>query len=192
MSKDSVAVRIAGHEYKIRSGGDDESLREIAGYVDRAMARVRERTGTVDTVDVAVLTCLNLAREILARHEEKVPSGATAVEENKLRNLIERVETSLGQPPSISGKASEARGGDSPDSAADNGDEQAEKRNLQVEVEPRTLELPPVEALRDRASARNAEASLSSSSSSSLPSSLESSAALPEKRVASGGRDRAS
>ena len=71
MGKDSVAVRIAGHEYKIRSDGDVDALREIASYVDRAMARVRERTGTVDTLDVAVLTCLNLAREIMARHEHR-------------------------------------------------------------------------------------------------------------------------
>ena len=61
----SVAVWIAGHEYRIRSDGDDEGLIRIAGYVDRAMQRVRERTGTVDSLDVAVLTCLNLAREIL-------------------------------------------------------------------------------------------------------------------------------
>ena len=85
MGKDSVAVRIAGHEYKIRSDGDVDGLREIASYVDRAMARVRERTGTVDTLDVAVLTCLNLAREIKALHEEQVPAGSTAVAENKLR-----------------------------------------------------------------------------------------------------------
>ena len=93
MAKDSVAVRIAGHEYRLRSGGDADSLREIAGYVDRAMARVRERTGTVDTIDVAILTCLNLAREILSLHEGQVPSGATAIDEEKLRSLIDRVES---------------------------------------------------------------------------------------------------
>ena len=66
MSKKSIAVQIAGHKYKILSDGDGESLREIAGYVDAAMNRVRERTGTVDTLDIAVLTALNLAREIIA------------------------------------------------------------------------------------------------------------------------------
>ena len=109
MGKDSVAVRIAGHEYKIRSGGDAEALREIASYVDRAMAQVRERTGTVDTIDVAVLTCLNLAREIISLHEDRVPSGATAVDGDQLRSLIERVESSLGQASLVSA-AEEATG----------------------------------------------------------------------------------
>ena len=90
-----VAVRIAGHEYKIRSDGDGEALREIAGYVDRAMNRVRERTGTVDTLDVAVLTCLNLAREILALHDQQKPDGATVVEAGELQGLIDRVESML-------------------------------------------------------------------------------------------------
>lgn len=77
MSKKSVAVRIAGHEYKILTDGDGGSLRQIAADVDRAMKRVRDRTGTVDTLDVAVLTCLNLAREIIdLRDQSNVNSRA--------------------------------------------------------------------------------------------------------------------
>ena len=34
--------------------GRADSLREIARYVDRAMDRVRQRTGTVDTLDIEV------------------------------------------------------------------------------------------------------------------------------------------
>ena len=70
MSRDVVDVRIAGHDYKIRTETDADLIREIAGYVDRAMNKVRDRTGTVDTLDVAVLTCLNLAREILTLRDE--------------------------------------------------------------------------------------------------------------------------
>ncbi|MGB0621121.1 MAG: cell division protein ZapA [Myxococcota bacterium] len=94
-----VTVRIAGHEYKIRSDGDPDGLKEIAGYVDRAMARIRERTGTVDSFDVAVLTCLNLAREILALREARTPEGSTAIEDEKLRSLIEQVEAALITKP---------------------------------------------------------------------------------------------
>ena len=88
----SVAVRIAGQDYKIRSDGDEEALVRIAGYVDRAMQHVRERTGTVDSLDVAVLTCLNLSREILALHEHR----SSGIADEKLRILIERVESAVG------------------------------------------------------------------------------------------------
>ena len=66
MSKKSVAVRILGQEYRIRSDADEEWLQHVAACVDTAMDQVRERTKTVDTLDVALLTCLNLAREVLA------------------------------------------------------------------------------------------------------------------------------
>lgn len=128
-SSSVVAVRIAGHEYKIRSDGDPEGLREIAGYVDRAMARVRERTGTVDSFDVAVLTCLNLAREILALREARTPEGSTAVEDHKLQSLIEQVEAALLVKPT---SAEAAKDGEV---ARDGG--------------VTTLELPSVDSLRD-------------------------------------------
>ncbi len=44
MSKESVAVRIAGHNYKILSDGDVGQLKKIARHVDEAMDQVRKRT----------------------------------------------------------------------------------------------------------------------------------------------------
>lgn len=130
-SRPSVAVRIAGHEYKIRSDGDDEALVRIAGYVDRAMERVRERTGTVDSLDVAVLTCLNLAREILAIHDQR----SSAMDDGQLRSLIDRVETALAIRAT----------GDRKGAIAD-----PDERIESAESRPRTIELPSVESLRER------------------------------------------
>ena len=96
--KQTVAVQIAGRDYKIRTDSSEASLRKIAGYVDRAMHRIEATTGTVDTADVAMLTCLNLARQLLAMHEERegLRGGAEAASggasELRMRELIERVE----------------------------------------------------------------------------------------------------
>lgn len=155
----SVSVRIAGHDYKIRSDGDDAGLVRIAGYVDRAMQQVGKRTGTVDSLDVAVLTCLNLAREILALHAQ--PSNG--VSEEKLRGLIERVESALpgsSRSDQVEASADVATGG------------------VRTDSRPRTLELPSVEDLRDRMPATFAE----NSSTSPEP-------VVPARAVA-GGRDR--
>ena len=138
-----VAVRIAGHEYKIRSDGDPEGLKEIAGYVDRAMARVRERTGTVDTFDVAVLTCLNLAREILALREARTPEGSTAIEDGKLQSLIEQVEAALLVKPVVE---------DGPARTSEGEPEAARGAT--------TLELPSPETLRERDSVEAADEAL--------------------------------
>ena len=130
-----VKVRIAGHEYKIRSDGDPDGLKEIAGYVDRAMARVRELTGTVDSFDVAVLTCLNLAREILALREARTPEGSTAIEDDKLRSLIEEVEAALITKP------------------ANPAVEEAIEPAPEASQGAKTLELPSPESLREREAA---------------------------------------
>lgn len=171
-----VEVRIAGHEYKIRSDGDADRLREIAGYVDRAMDRVRERTGTVDSLDVAVLTCLNLGREILALREARTPPGSTAVEDDKLRALIDKVEAVL---PAAARQSTQASSSGAPSGESD-ADASASEAGASEAVA-RTLELPSVEALRERdAGAEGAEA-LS-----------DADALAPQARVAAGGRDRAS
>jgi cell division protein ZapA (FtsZ GTPase activity inhibitor) len=169
MSKRSVAVEIAGQQYRIRSDADEEALHRLAAYVDRAMLRVRQGTGTADSLDVAVLTCLNLAREILALREQRGPMA----EEDKLRALIERVESELGassQEPRSDGASSESDESAEVDVAESSAREDSTRR---------TLDLPSFEALRDRG----------------LPADEADSGganALPEARVASGGRDRAS
>lgn len=156
----AVAVRIAGHDYKIRSDGDDEGLVRIAGYVDQAMSRVRERTGTVDSLDVAVLTCLNLARELLALHEQRSSGAGDA----RVRELIERVEAAI---------ESQSRA-DSPKAPV--GVEAAV--GALSENMPRMLEIPSFEEMRDRLQAGASVVDEAGAE------------PARHARVASGGRDR--
>jgi len=165
MSKESVAVRIAGHNYKILSDGDAGQLRKIAKHVDEAMDQVRKRTGTVDTLDVAVLTCLNLAREVLAVRDQQNGS----VEEDRMRALIERVETILGGEVAIR------------DSATGEGRAAAEAGESARTLDLPSVDLPSVEALRDRTTAAPGANELDPAD-----------ASMPEARVAAGGRERAS
>ena len=83
--KRSVAVRIRGQEFRIRSDESPETLQQIAELVDATMTRVAERTGAIDTLDVAMLTALNLAREVM-ESRGSTPSSP------RLRALIERIE----------------------------------------------------------------------------------------------------
>lgn len=72
MSKPSVAVTISGQRYRIRSDETEDVLQRAASYVDAVMSRIRDRTGTVDSHDVAVLTALNLSHELLL-HRQRGP-----------------------------------------------------------------------------------------------------------------------
>jgi len=92
----SIAVRILGHEYRIKSEADEEQVERVARYVDETMTRIRERTKTVDSLDLAVLAALNLANDLLAHRGEMGASPAgPAVAADRLRALIALAESAL-------------------------------------------------------------------------------------------------
>jgi len=92
--KSTVSVCIRGQEFRILSDDDEEFLQRVAGYLDETMKTVEKRTGTVDSLDIALLTGLNLARELVRIREEQAPSLAGVLPE-RLRSLTDRVEAVL-------------------------------------------------------------------------------------------------
>lgn len=76
------------------------------------MEQIRQRTGTVDTLDVALLTSLNLAREVMALREkveasEALDSDVVFADAERLGALIELVEAALGSDGSAPAEAEE-------------------------------------------------------------------------------------
>jgi len=92
MAKRSVSVRIRGHEFRVRSDDDEAALQRVAGYLDETMTKVEEKTGTVDSLSVAMLTALNLAREVVELREGKQGLGG---DPKRLQSLIDLAESAL-------------------------------------------------------------------------------------------------
>jgi hypothetical protein len=59
------------------------------------MARIEARTGAVDSYDVAMLTALNLAREVVG-----FETNRGSIDPVKLRTLIEVVESAIASEAS--------------------------------------------------------------------------------------------
>jgi cell division protein ZapA len=93
--KRAVSVRIRGQEFRVLSDDDEAWLQRVAGYLDETMATVEERTGTVDSLDVALLTALNLARELVEIREREPLANAKGTAGDRLRGLIELAESAL-------------------------------------------------------------------------------------------------
>ena len=89
----SVAVRIRGREFRILTDGGEDRLQRVAGLVDQTMGRVERQTGAVDTLDVALLAALNLARELLELREGGAPGPG--LDADQLRSLVEQAESAL-------------------------------------------------------------------------------------------------
>lgn len=99
---------MGGHEYRIRSDADPAWLQRVAAHVDESMARIRDRTDTVDSLAIAALAALNIARELLELKERgaavspvaaSAPAAATApgADAARLRALIEQAEAAAGE-----------------------------------------------------------------------------------------------
>jgi cell division protein ZapA len=91
----SIAVRILGHEYRIKSDADEASVQRVARYVDETMLKIQERTKTVDSLDLAVLAALNLANDLLARREEDPGAAGSGLDARRLRALIDLAEAAV-------------------------------------------------------------------------------------------------
>jgi cell division protein ZapA (FtsZ GTPase activity inhibitor) len=93
--KRTVPVRIQGLDFRVRSDGDAGLVRRAAALVDDTMQRVRARSSSVDTLDLAILAALNLAHRLLARED------AAAGDEADLAPLIARIEAALAEEGAV-------------------------------------------------------------------------------------------
>lgn len=104
-ARNTVTITLAGKEYRLRSEATEAGLQRVARYVDHAMKHIRDRTDTVDTQDVALLTALNLAREVLLLREQAtlVEDFVKADSAARLQGMIEQIEAVL--PAADSGRS---------------------------------------------------------------------------------------
>ncbi|UCE85558.1 MAG: cell division protein ZapA [Deltaproteobacteria bacterium] len=94
--KRPITVRILGKEYRIRNEAVDAAgVERAAAVVDDTMGKIRQRTGRVDSLDLAVLAALNIANRLIALREQQSEARATQVEPERVRDLIEQIETAL-------------------------------------------------------------------------------------------------
>ena len=96
-----VAVSIRGQEFRIRTNDDEASLQRVAKYLDDTMATVEKKTGTVDSLQLALLSALNLARELVELRERGgAPAPAAAVvDPARFASLIELAESAVEAHP---------------------------------------------------------------------------------------------
>jgi cell division protein ZapA (FtsZ GTPase activity inhibitor) len=102
MAKRTVPVQIFGQEFRIRSEGDAARIRRAAALVDETMLRVRARSGSADTLDVAVLAALNIAHRLLAAGESAETAAHGAETHGEIAALCELVEGALAEEAAAS------------------------------------------------------------------------------------------
>ncbi|MEA2110113.1 MAG: cell division protein ZapA [Pseudomonadota bacterium] len=65
MEKKSVTVSIKGQEYIIRTDSDEDHVKSVAGMVNEQLDLLGRKSQTISTVNLMVLTLMNVTGEYL-------------------------------------------------------------------------------------------------------------------------------
>jgi cell division protein ZapA len=89
-----ATVEIFGQRLGLRADGDAARLEELARFVDGRMREVADRSSSVDTVKIAVLTALNIADELFQERETDQDARQERIEEQAER-LVSKLDEAM-------------------------------------------------------------------------------------------------
>ena len=89
-----ATVEIFGQRLGLRADGDEARVQEIARFVDNRMREVADRSSSVDTVKIAVLTALNIADELFQERESDQDTRQKRLEKQAKR-LVTTIEEAM-------------------------------------------------------------------------------------------------
>ena len=89
----SKKIQIYGKTYSLKSSSSEVDAEEVAAYVDSRMKELANARSKTSTLDLAILTALNIAQELM---ELKNQAGAKEETEGEtLRQLVEALDREL-------------------------------------------------------------------------------------------------
>ncbi len=88
--KRSVTVQIAGQRYSLRSDADDQTVKELAAFVDGRIKDIQRQTKLADTQSVAILVALQIAEDLFA--ERKARTDLKKKVREKSQSLLQFLE----------------------------------------------------------------------------------------------------
>ncbi len=89
--KRSVSVQIAGQRYSLRSDADDQTVKDLAVFVDGRIKDIQRQARTADTQSVAILVAMQIAEELFAEREARAALKQKVRDKSKsLLQFLER------------------------------------------------------------------------------------------------------
>jgi len=89
-----VEIKVFGQTYTVKTDAEEGYIQEVARYVNEKMDEVLKKTKSVSTLNVAILTALNIADDLLKERERK--SALLREVETKSKDLVEKIEIKIG------------------------------------------------------------------------------------------------
>jgi len=93
-----LTVRILGRDYQVACPEDErEALLRSAEYLSKRMSSVQKKGKTLGMERIAVMTALNMARDLLEAQERRKHAPMDDDMEHRLQQLQLRIESALDE-----------------------------------------------------------------------------------------------
>jgi cell division protein ZapA len=89
-----LEIRVFGQTYTVKTDAEEDYIQEVAKYVNEKMEEVLKKTKSVSTLNVAILTALNIADDLLKEKERRV--ALLREVETKSKDLAEKIDVKIG------------------------------------------------------------------------------------------------
>jgi cell division protein ZapA len=89
-----VEIKVFGQTYTVKTDAEEDYIQEVAKYVNVKMEEVLKKTKSVSTLNVAILTALNIADDLLKEKEKRIDLLREV--EAKSKDLVEKIDIRIG------------------------------------------------------------------------------------------------
>jgi cell division protein ZapA len=85
-----VEIKVFGQTYTVKSDAEEDHIQEVAQYVNEKIDDVLKKTKSISSLNVAILTALNLADDLLKEKERR--AALLRAIERKSKELTEKID----------------------------------------------------------------------------------------------------
>ena len=91
--KKSYDVKVFNQSFSVKSEEDEAYVRQVASYVDQKIREVGERSPSISSLNVALLTAMNIADDLLKTGREREAKNKKLAKQ--VKSLIEFVSSQI-------------------------------------------------------------------------------------------------
>ena len=84
-----IEIKVFGQSFSVKTDSDEDHIQAVARYVNEKMEEVVKKTRSVSTLNVAILTALNIAEELLKEKEQR--KALLREVEVKSKDLVDKI-----------------------------------------------------------------------------------------------------
>ena len=89
-----VEIKVFGQTYTVKTDAEENYIQEVAKYVNEKMDEILKKTKSVSTLNVAILTALNIGDDLLKEKRKRI--ALLQEIEVRSKNLVEKIDIKMG------------------------------------------------------------------------------------------------